>query len=402
LELKILQVVAYYPPALSFGGPPQVNFDLGRELMRRGHSVTVYTTDVLSLDDWSARTEKANEKMDGVEVHRFGRSRYNHILPTKYLKLLPSRIPPRYLEDIGNYDIIHISEVTHHLAVKFSSRANGAGVPYVVSIFGNLTPDGNPVKQTLKAVFMSLYGKRVLGKASSLLVQTPHEGEACSRYVPGDKVDTMLLPVDISLFQDLPERGEFREKHGIGENEKVILFLGRIHRNKGIQFLLKSAAGLIRTDKDDYRLVIAGTDEGYKASLVGQAERLGVADGVIFTGSLFGRDKLEAYVDADVFAITPNAYEETSLAALEACACGTPVIVTERNAVPGLEDYQAGFHVHHNNQAELENTLMMLLANDDFRMKMGDNARRMIETEYALGKVVDKLEALFLKVAGEK
>ena len=58
--MRILQVVPSYPPAYSFGGPPQVMFDLGKELVRRGHSVSVYTTDVVDALLLAAASEKAD------------------------------------------------------------------------------------------------------------------------------------------------------------------------------------------------------------------------------------------------------------------------------------------------------------------------------------------------------
>jgi len=83
-------------------------------------------------------------------------------------------------------------------------------------------------------------------------------------------------------------------------------------------------------------------------------------------------------------------------AALEACACGTPVIVTPRNDIPGLEEYQAGYRI--DSRQELESALVTLLEKDDLRQKMGGNARRLISDRYALDRVTDRLEEVFLKI----
>lgn len=398
--MKILQVVAYYPPALSFGGPPQVFYDLGRELVKRGHEVTVYTTDVLALDDWAKRIEAVDEVSGGVRIHRFRRIRAAGRLPTKYFKLYPSGVAGRFTESVSGFDIVHIAEITHPLAVKFSPAAARYGVPCVVSVFGNLTPDGNPSGQLLKTLFNILTGRRIMKEAASLLVQTSSEAKTCSRYVPESKIDTVVLPVDMSPFRSLPQKGGFRKKWGIGKEEKLLLFLGRVHRNKGIQFLVRAAASIMKKSDTKFRLVIAGTDEGYKETLEKLAVEAGIADRVVFTGGIFGGEKIGAYADATVFAITPCVYEETSLAALEACACGTPVIITERNAIPWLEDYHAGFQVRSGNQAELESALSKLLDDGELRKKMGGNARRLIEEKYALEKVAESLERVFMKVTG--
>ena len=237
----------------------------------------------------------------------------------------------------------------------------------------------------------------MLKNAAALLVQTPHEGETCSRYTSEDKIITIPLPVDTALFQDLPPRGRFRQKYGLRDTDKVILFLGRIHQYKGVQLFVEASAGLLNKHNGNYRLVVAGSDEGYKEPLTQRIKELGIEAKVIFTGSIFGRDKLEAYLDADVFVTTPLTYEETSLAALEACACGTPVIVTERNAIPGLSEYEAGFQIHYDKE-ELENALLKILDNANLREKMGQNAKRLIEQEYALEKVAGRLESVLANI----
>ena len=391
-----MQVVSYYPPAMSFGGPPQVMFDLGKELARK-HSVTTYTTDVLTLDNWRARVPVRHEELDGIKVERFRRKRFSDRLPTKFLKLWTDGLDKRGTHGSRDFDIVHISEITHPLAVQYSFWASKMHIPYVVSIFGNLSPFPNPLMKALSKAFNYLWGRKILENAAALLVQTPHEGEMCARYTSRDKILPLELPIDLDTFRDFPPPGIFKKKYSIPEDGRVILFLGRLHRNKGIQLLLEASAELLKNDKNNYRLVIAGTDEGYGGYLTQRVKELGIEESVVFTGSIFGRDKLEAYVDADVFVTTPTNYEETSLAALEACAAGTPVIVTERNAIPGLTECEAGFQIHYD-KAELRNTLLKVLEDSSLRQKMGNNARKLIEDKYALKVVAARLENIFLDI----
>lgn len=399
--MRILQVVSYYPPALSFGGPPQIMFDLGRALTAKGHEVTVYTTDVATVDNWQTRIEKKNETIDGVSIYRFGRMKYGHNLPTKFLKFSVGGVDRWRPENLESFDIVHISEITHPLALRCSAWANSLNIPYVVSIFGNLSSSKGRFIKALRVAFNYFWGRKMLKNAAALLVQTPHEGEMCSSYTSEDKIIPMHLPVDMALFQDLPPRGRFREKYGIRETDKVILYLGRLHHYKGVQLLIEVSAGLLNKRKGGYTLVLAGTDEGYQEFLARQIRELDIEARVIFTGSIFGRDKLEVYQDADVFVTTPLTYEETSLAALEACACGTPVIITERNAIPGLVESEAGFQIHYD-RVELENALLEVLDNSDYQQQMGKNARGLIEREYALPKVADKMEELFSRVVEQR
>jgi len=401
MKLRILQVASYYPPAYSFGGPPQVMFSLGEELVRRGHSVAVYTTDVATIENWKTRIKEEYGDISGMKIHRFARVKYSDRLPTKFLKLLVNGIDKQCAQKMGGFDIIHISEVTNPLAVQYSSWASKRSIPYTISIFGNLSTSDSVLVRVLRRLFDRLWGRKMLKNAAALLVQTPHEAKICARYTSEGRVIPILLPVNISSFQNLPERGSFRKKYSIAEDKKIVLFLGRLHKCKGIQLLVEAFAELINKCGDDHRLVIAGADEGYRSFIVKRVRELGIEGKVIFTGPIFDRDKLGVYVDADVFVTTPTINEETSLAALEACACYTPVIVTERNAIPGLEEYEAGFHIHYDNQ-ELVNALLKILTNETLREKLGENARKLIEEHYALDKVADKLESLFLKIIGDR
>jgi len=373
-------------------------FDFARGLVSRGHTVTVYTTDVLTLEDWRARSEKQNEVMDGISVHRLRRLAHSHRLPTKVLKFLSTGPDRADIQALGAHDVVHIAEVSHPLALRFSALARRAGVPYVVSIFGDLSAYQSLPMQMLATLFRRLWGRQMLGNAAALLVQTPHEGEASARYAMPERVVPMFLPVNTQQFSHLPDRGRFRGKWGIDDSEKIILYLGRVHQYKGVQHLMHASANILRRQQARCRLVIAGSDEGYRKSLVGQAARLGVTESVVFTGPIFGTDKLEAYVDADVFVTTPTIYEETSLAALEACACGTPVVITERNAIPLLEEYEAGFQVHYGDGEELGNALRRLLDDGGLAKRMGENARELVHQEYALDKVVSRLEGLLLRL----
>src|SRR5690606_17748601 len=87
----------------------------------------------------------------------------------------------------------------------------------------------------------------------------------------------------------------------------------------------------------DYRLVIAGRDDGFSEELLRKAKHLRIAERVIFTGQLRDREKISAYVDADVF-VLPSIHEGFPITVLEAMACGTPVIVTKGCNVSDVVD----------------------------------------------------------------
>ena len=92
-------------------------------------------------------------------------------------------------------------------------------------------------------------------------------------------------------------------------------------------------------------LAVVGRDDGQLDELRSRFAPLFAAGAVRFAGPLYGSDRFAAYGDADVFCLTPRHWEETSVAALEAAACGTPVVVTEQSEIPGLGASGGGFVV---------------------------------------------------------
>lgn len=116
--------------------------------------------------------------------------------------------------------------------------------------------------------------------------------------VSENKIVVISNGIDIESFKNLPEHRQFKKKYHIRE-KYIILFLGRVHKIKGIDFLIKSFSKLVK-EIDDVALVIAGPDDGYGRKAKTLTKNLGLHDKVRFTGRINGKDKLSAYVDADV------------------------------------------------------------------------------------------------------
>jgi glycosyltransferase involved in cell wall biosynthesis len=129
-------------------------------------------------------------------------------------------------------------------------------------------------------------------------------------------------------------------------------------------------------------------------------EDLGVQDVVLFAGPLFGSDVVPAYVDADLFALTPRVYEETSLAGLEACFCGTQVLVTEQAETPHLVGAGAGFCVPATEEGVFA-ALLTALADDCGIAERGAAARAMAYEHYDWTKVVNQYIRAYAIAAGQ-
>jgi glycosyltransferase involved in cell wall biosynthesis len=233
----------------------------------------------------------------------------------------------------GCHDVLHVAEA-RGIHVQWVHRAAlRSSVPYVWAAYGGLAR-GTGLR-------------RLYRRANDIILNTKRliEGASCQVYksfgARTEQIRQIPLCVDFAELAVPRSTGSFRQRMGIGPRTRIVLFLGRIHQTKGVD-LLVDAFAIVASKSSACVLVIVGWDHGFKARLIRRIARLGLNGRVLFCDALFGQDRLAAYTDANVVAITPRVYEETSLAALEACACGTGVVVTKQCEIPGLEGAGVG------------------------------------------------------------
>ncbi|MGA3198636.1 MAG: glycosyltransferase [Halobacteriota archaeon] len=404
--MKVLQVISSFPPAYSYGGPLSMTYQVSKELVRRGHDVTVFTTDVYDAKSRVAFQQNPMD-MDGIEVHHF--RNLSNRLAHKNLPVAPT-MAFALRKHIESFDLIHVREYFSFQAALVHHYATRKGTPYILQAHGSLpriTREHN-VKTALlsknypKKIFDLVAGYSMLNDASTIIATSRVESDQFTDVFPDFPLDKVVhLPnyVDLESYEDLPARGQFRRKYNIDENAKIVLFLSRIHERKGADLLVATFSKVKQTVDFPVRLVVAGPDEGYLQNLKSLAKRLSVENEVVFPGPLYGREKLEAYVDADVFVLpSKDRYESFGNVALEALACGTPVIVTNNCGVSEWIDSNVGFVIRYD-QIELCNALKGILENEQLSQRLGDNGKKLVNKEFGWDKGVLQLEELYETIA---
>jgi len=386
-----LQAIPYFYPAWRFGGPVRVAYDLSKKLVAHGHSVTVYTSDI---KDENARMDNPFKKADGVNIFYFK----NLSLFTARRKIFatPSLISA-VKNNVKSFDIVHIhgsrttqSPILHHFLKKNS-------VPYVVQAHGGLPSISGHM---MKWVYDLFFGYKLLRDASKVIALSHVEAEQYRRMdVSEEKIAIIPNGIDLSEYANLPPKASFKKKFCIKEEEKIVLYLGRIHRSKGIDFLIKSFAYMVRNGAENVRLVIAGPDDRYLREVRSLASSLGVSASVLFTGFISTEDKLGALVDADVF-VTPSFYG-FPMTFLEACAVGTPIVTTSLGDTLEWIDGKVGY-VTSAKQYDLARAIHMIISDDELSDRFSRNCRKVVRSEFSLEKVVDKLEQVYEEVAKDK
>jgi len=394
--MKILQVVPYFPPAYAFGGPVKVVYEISKELAKRGHEINVYTTDAKDLNtrlDPSSGKPIDGLKDDGVKVCFF---RNLTMISVKKFKLfITPEIILRMKEEAKVFDIIHLHEYRTFQNIVTAHYARRYDVPYLLQAHGSIPRIGSWRK--LKWIYDVFIGHALLRDASKVIALSRVEAEQYrSMGVPDEKIAIIPNGIDLSEYANLPPRGAFKKKFSIPEDKKVILYLGRIHKIKGIDILIEAYAYLRKEmGCKDAVLVIAGPDDGYLNEARALADSLGVSDSVMYVGPLYGRDKLAAYVDSDLCTL-PSRYETFPMTLLEAYACGKPVVVSR---VGGLEDLvkdgETGLLFEPGNVKQLAKSIFNLLNGNDAAKEMGLKGKNFVRENFTIKKVVERLERVY-------
>jgi glycosyltransferase involved in cell wall biosynthesis len=387
--MKILQIVSAFPPAYAYGGAVKVAYEMSKSLVLLGHEVTVYTTDV--FDQHHRYTNKyGNDQMDGINIFRF-KNISNRIAHGSGISFAP-KLVSAIKANIQDYDIIHSHEYRSTEAVAAYYYAQKAGIPYIIQAHGQLSTEVGNIR--LKKIFDEAIGYNILRSAAGLIAVSYPE---IKQYLEmgAEQKFIKLIPngINSAMSKDLPPRGQFREQYGIHEKH-IILYVGRIHKIKGIDFLIRAFNFFIQTRTgDDVTLVIIGPDDGYRSVLEGLVEQLGLSDKVRFIG--FMSPLVAAYRDADVL-VYPSTYEIFGLVPFEALLCGTPVIVTDGCGCGELiKEAECGYLVHYGDVAGLAETLKSALEHPDINKRMVEAGRRYIEEHLTWESVVKQVEEMY-------
>jgi len=373
-----------------------VMFEQARYLASRGHEVTVFTSDAL---DSHRRIRERERVLDGVRVFAF--PNLSNRLAWERKLFFPVGLVPHLRRTAGEFDVAHLSAVRSLLHVRVHRTLRSADLPYVVDAHGALQrPQG--WRRYPAALYDPLFLHPLLRHAGALIAQTVHESELYRTYVTDGPIEQLCLPISLAEFERATPPGFLRSRLGVGADTFVILFLGRIERRKGVQFLVEAFAEFRQRAGVPSCLAIVGRDSGSLREVLRRIRELGLDGDAKFIGPVYGEDRVAAYRDADVFALTPPYWEETSLAALEACASGTPCVITRQAEIPGLDEAGAGVTVTYGDRSAVVDALINIAANPGLRAEMGRRAAELVRRDFTIGRVGQRLEEIYRTVLGRR
>jgi D-inositol-3-phosphate glycosyltransferase len=242
--------------------------------------------------------------------------------------------------------------------------------------------------------------RRLVHRLDRIVAATEHERQLLRQAfrVPPARVSVIPLGVDLAQFTP-GDRDEARRAVGLPLDERVILAVGRLEPLKGLDILVQSLASM--SHRGRVGLYIIGGDERARAEvdrLEAIAARHGVAERLHFLGARPHETLADYYRAADVVAM-PSFYESFGLVAVEAMACGVPVVASRVGGLAStVMDGRTGYLVPWRCPEPFAEKFDLLFANEELRRALGASARLRMEQSYSWDGVASAVAALYDEV----
>jgi len=358
------------------GGPPQVCQALATGQAVRGHDVHILSSlHGLRGDEEDGLRERWGDRLTLLPFYFFG----GYLRPRGLKAALDSLFP---------FDIGHIDGLWSGMNTGVARRCRDSGTPYLIRTLGTLGPWALKNSGWKKRIYLQLWERENLDSAAAIHALNRDEVEDTK--LLGFNTDIVIVTngIEASLFDSLPPRGEFRQNHPELKERFLVLFLGRIHKKKGLEYLAEAFC-LLRKRRPEAFLVVAGPEQDDSAEKARRIlEEYSMSDQAVFVGTVREGDKYSVYVDSDIF-VLPSFDEGHSMAITEAMAVGLPVIITPGCHFPEVAENDAGI-VGSQSPEEMAEFMQKLMDDARLRESMGQAGVRLVKERYTWDKIVER------------
>ena len=342
-------------PATQFGGILFLGVDLARELANEKHEVVIYTTDL----DFANNPNTFNKKLPREEnVQNFKIIRSHVWFSIKLFFVSPGL----YFRMINSQqDIIHTIGIRSFQSFVGALVAYKKKIPLFVSDQGGLTthPDlhTNNVWTKILYKIQSPMVQFIIKHAKKIIVANEYEKKIFSQLTDENRIEVVRNGINL---ENMKSSVDFKKKYAVNQN--YFLFLGRFHRVKGIDTLLK-AINLIKDHPimSNVKLVVMGVDFGFEGEMLKMIKEMGLDNIIKVIKNPPREDVIAAYKESE-FLVLPSRWELSPLTPLEGFAFKKPTISTKAHGIPHtLHDRKDSILVETENYKELSDMIIDLL-----------------------------------------
>ncbi|MDA4126959.1 MAG: glycosyltransferase family 4 protein [Thaumarchaeota archaeon] len=351
---------SFYP---MIGGVEKYVQGMGTELVKLGIDVDVYTPDKVL----GRRCGPPEDTIEGIRIHRikvpFEASYRIKIWPGlgKALRRRP-------------HSLIHVYSHDSY-AIYALLAARKMGIPLAITTYGPFEThsDYDAFRRGAFRLYDAVATPRIIGGANAVFVRYPDLARWAESL--GASTDRIFLEPSGIPKECLVPRSPDKFRGSI-PGSPIILYLGRISPQKGVQFAVESMAGIIKAFPDA-KLVLIGPDYiGYSKHLKARASELGVSDAVILMNPIQDEEaQLEAISACDIF-VMPSSFEGFSQSVMKAMAQGKPVAVTNVGGLPyEVDNGKCGRIFEYGNPESMSSCVTSLLQDSTTATNMKERGR---------------------------
>ena len=385
--MKILMLTWEYPPRV-VGGIARVVYDLSRTLLKDGHDVTVVT--------YKEGDAPYFEDDKGVKVYRVDNYMIHPNNFIDWIMQLNFNLVAKASELIsqeGAFDVIH----AHDWLVAYAAKTlkNSYNIPIVSTIHATEAGRNSGIHDETQR-YINDTEWMLTYESSEVIVNSNYMKNELQRLfgLPFEKINVVPNGVNLNLFAGIERDYNFRRKYAM-DNEKIILFMGRLVYEKGIQHLI-SAMPKILQGYHDAKLVIAGKG-GMLDELRAQVDAMGISQKVCFAGYLNGKEVQKMYKAADI-SVFPSTYEPFGIVALEAMLSENPVVVSDIGGLNEIVQHREnGMKTYCGNPNSIADSILELLYDHKLCADITKKAKNKVRNEYNWSKIAQDTHFTYQK-----
>ena len=390
--MKILMLTWEYPPRV-VGGISKVVYDLSHKMVKEGNEVTVVTYK-------EGDNVKYYENDKGVEVYRVDNYmiRPNNFID--WIMQLNFNMITKANEIInknGKFDVIH----AHDWLVAYSAKSikESYNIPLISTIHATESGRNSGIHdETQRYINDSEW--MLTYESSEVIVNSNYMKNEVQRLfgLPYDKINVIPNGVNLQLFSNVNIDYDFRRQYAM-DNEKIILYVGRLVYEKGIQNLI-AAMPKVLDRYHDSKLIICGRG-GMIDDLREQVKYLGIDNKVYFAGYCDSKKMQKMYKCADV-AVFPSTYEPFGIVAIESMLSGTPTIVSDVGGLNEIIEHGVtGMKSYAGNANSIADSVLALLFDPKLCANISQNAIKKVKENYNWAKITDNTYYVYQLAIGK-
>ena len=385
--MKILMLTWEYPPRI-VGGIARVVNDLSKRLIKDGHDVYVVT--------YREGSAPYYENDKGVHVYRVDNYMINPNNFIDWIMQLNFNMVAKVNELIAKgekFDVIH----AHDWLVAYAAKTlkNSYDLPLVSTIHATEAGRNGGIHDEVQR-YINDTEWMLTYESSEVIVNSKFMKNDLQRLfgLPYEKINVVANGINSTAYSGVEKDYDFRRQYA-ADNEKIILFMGRLVYEKCVQHLI-SAMPKILENYHDAKLVIAGKG-GMLDELKAQVEAMGLGQKVYFTGYLNAKQVSKMYKCADI-SVFPSTYEPFGIVALEAMLAGVPTVVSDVGGLNEIVEHGVdGMKSYAGNPNSLADSILELLFNPQLCESISKKAKTKVKNEYSWTKIAQDTHFIYQK-----